>query len=49
MDEEPAAALAQGMRDEIAALYDGLALDGPDLPKAGPCELSPPDGTFIVG
>jgi GNAT superfamily N-acetyltransferase len=49
MDEEPAAALAQGMRDEIAALYDGLELDGPDMPKAGPAELAPPHGTFVVG
>jgi len=49
IDEEPAAALAQGMRDEIAALYDGLDLDGPRMPKAGPDELSPPGGTFVVG
>jgi GNAT superfamily N-acetyltransferase len=49
VDEEPAAALAQGMRDEIAALYDGLELDGPDMPKAGPAELAPPGGTFVVG
>jgi GNAT superfamily N-acetyltransferase len=49
MDEEPGAALAQAMRDEIAVLYDGLVLDGPDMPKAGPEELSPPGGVFIVG
>ena len=49
LDEEPAAALARGMRDEIAAMYDGLELDGPDMPKAGPAELAPPAGTFIVG
>ena len=48
-DREPAAALVQGMRDEIAALYDGLNLDGPQMPKAGPQELGPPDGTFVVG
>jgi GNAT superfamily N-acetyltransferase len=48
-DEEPAATLVQGMRDDIAALYDGLDLDGPDMPKAGPEELSPPGGTFVVG
>jgi GNAT superfamily N-acetyltransferase len=48
-DEEPAAALVQGMRDEIAALYDGLDLDCPDMPKAGPNELAPPGGTFVVG
>jgi GNAT superfamily N-acetyltransferase len=48
-DEEPAAALVQRMRDEMAALYEGLDLDGPDMPKAGPRELAPPDGTFVVG
>jgi hypothetical protein len=36
VDDAPAAALVQGMRDEIAALYDGLDLDGPEMPKAGP-------------
>src|SRR5256885_3402772 len=41
--------LAQGMRDEIAALYEGLQLDGDDMPKAGPAELSPPRGSFLVG
>jgi len=49
MEEQPGATLAQGMRDEIAAIYDGLVLDGPDMPKAGPDELSPPGGTFVVG
>lgn len=49
VDEEPAAALLQGMRDEIAALYDGLDLDAPDMPKAGPDELAPPGGVFVVG
>lgn len=49
VDEEPAATLVQGMRDDIAALYDGLELDGPEMPKAGPGELAPPGGTFVVG
>lgn len=48
-DQPPAAALVQGMRDEIAALYDGLDLDAPDMPKAGPQELGPPHGAFVVG
>jgi len=48
-DEEPAATLLQGMRDEIAALYEGLDLDGPDMPRGGAAELGPPHGTFIVG
>jgi GNAT superfamily N-acetyltransferase len=49
IDEEPAATLVQGMRDDIAAIYDGLELDGADMPKAGPDEMSPPDGAFVVG
>ena len=49
VDAGEGAALAQAMREEIAALYDGLELDGPAMPKAGPAELSPPAGAFIVG
>jgi GNAT superfamily N-acetyltransferase len=49
VDQEPAATLVQGMRGEIAALYEGLDLDGPDMPKGGPAELSPPHGVFVVG
>ncbi|HEY2258349.1 MAG TPA: GNAT family N-acetyltransferase [Solirubrobacteraceae bacterium] len=45
----PGATLAQAMRDEIAVLYDGLDLDGDSMPRAGPAELSPPGGAFIVG
>ena len=37
------------MRDEIAVMYDGLELDGDSMPRAGPRELSPPHGAFIVG
>jgi GNAT superfamily N-acetyltransferase len=49
IEEEPAATLVQAMRDEIAALYEGLELDGADMPKAGPAEMGPPGGTFVVG
>lgn len=49
VDDGDGARLAQAMRDEIAALYEGLELDGPDMPKAGPEELSPPGGAFLVG
>lgn len=49
VDAGDGAALAQAMRDEIALMYDGLELDGDTMPKAGPKELSPPDGSFIVG
>jgi GNAT superfamily N-acetyltransferase len=37
------------MRDEIALMYDGLELDGDQMPKAGAAELSPPGGAFVVG
>jgi hypothetical protein len=41
------------MIDEMRELYcdigEGLDLDSPDMPKAGPAELSPPNGTFLVG
>lgn len=41
--------LAQAMRNEIAALYDGVDLDGEDMPRAGPAELSAPTGAFLLG
>jgi GNAT superfamily N-acetyltransferase len=37
------------MREEIASIYAGVVLDGPEMPKAGPKELGPPDGVFLVG
>jgi GNAT superfamily N-acetyltransferase len=47
------AALVAAMIDEMRELYwdigDGLDLNSPDMPKAGPAELSPPNGTFLVG
>jgi GNAT superfamily N-acetyltransferase len=49
IEEGPGAELAQAMRDEIAVMYDGLELDGDRMPRAGPAELSPPAGAFIVG
>jgi GNAT superfamily N-acetyltransferase len=49
VDAGPGGALAQAMRDEIAVIYDGLELDGDSMPRAGPLELSPPHGSFIVG
>ena len=47
--EEPAAGLVRAMAVEIAEIYDGLVIDGPDMPKAGPGELGPPGGDFLVG
>jgi len=49
VDAGDGAALAQAMRDEIAAMYDGLDLDGDSMPRAGAAELSPPAGAFVVG
>ncbi len=37
------------MRVEIAEIYAGVVLDGPEMPKAGPRELGPPGGIFLVG
>ncbi len=34
---------------EMAVLYDGLDLNAPGMPKAGPAELGPPGGVFLVG
>jgi len=47
--EGDAAALIAAMVAEMAELYDGLDLNAPDMPKAGPAELGPPDGVFLVG
>jgi GNAT superfamily N-acetyltransferase len=49
LDAGHGAVLAQAMRDEIAVIYPGLQLDGAQMPKAGPAELSPPGGAFLVG
>jgi len=49
VDEGDGGRLARAMRDEIAVIYPGLVLDGPDMPKAGPAELGPPGGAFLVG
>ncbi len=37
------------MRAEVGEFYGGLDLGAPDMPKAGPEELSPPGGLFLVG
>lgn len=49
VDQGEGARLASAMRDEIAEIYSGLDLTGPDMPKAGPGELGPPHGAFLVG
>jgi GNAT superfamily N-acetyltransferase len=49
IESGPGAELVEAMRREMAALYDGLDLDAPDMPRAGAVELGPPGGTFLVG
>jgi GNAT superfamily N-acetyltransferase len=49
LDEEPAASLVEAMRAEMADVYDQLDIDSEDMPKAGPGELGPPGGRFLVG
>lgn len=56
-DVGDAAALVAAMVAEMRELYwdvggadrGGLDLNSPDMPKAGPAELGPPHGTFLVG
>lgn len=48
-DTGEAADLLAAMVAEMAELYDGLDLNAPDMPKAGPTELGPPGGVFLVG
>ena len=49
LEDDPASALVGAMRAEMAALYDNLDIDAPDMPKAGPLEFGPPGGIFLVG
>lgn len=49
IDHGDGRALATAMRAEISEIYGGVDLDAPGLPKAGPTELSPPAGAFLVG
>jgi GNAT superfamily N-acetyltransferase len=41
--------LVAAMIAEMHDLYDGLDLEAPGMPKAGPAELGPPGGTYLVG
>jgi GNAT superfamily N-acetyltransferase len=41
--------LEAAMREEVGAMYAGLDLNAADMPKAGPDELNPPNGAFLVG
>jgi GNAT superfamily N-acetyltransferase len=49
VDSGDGGTLEGAMREEMRELYAGLDLQGPDMPKAGPDELNPPRGAFLVG
>jgi GNAT superfamily N-acetyltransferase len=49
VDRGPGGELIAAMRHELAMMYDGLELDGATMPRAGPAELGPPHGVFIIG
>ena len=49
VDRGPGQILVGAMREEMGIMYEGLALDGEQMPRAGQAELSPPGGAFIVG
>jgi GNAT superfamily N-acetyltransferase len=41
--------LEAAMREEMTQLYEGLELNGAAMPAAGPAQLNPPAGAFLVG
>lgn len=49
VDAGDGARLEAAMRAEVEALYEGLDMTAEDMPKAGPDELHPPTGRFVVG
>lgn len=49
VDDGDGRRLAAAMVEEMRVLYEGLDLDAADMPKAGPDELGPPHGVFLVG
>ena len=48
-DTGDGADLLAAMVAEMRDLYDGLDLDAPGMPRAGPAELGPPGGVYLVG
>lgn len=49
VDDGDGRVLVAAMVEEMRVLYEGLDLDADDMPKAGPDELGPPDGAFLIG
>jgi GNAT superfamily N-acetyltransferase len=49
VDAGDGGALIAAFAAEMHALYDGLDIHAPGMPVAGPDELGPPGGAFLVG
>jgi GNAT superfamily N-acetyltransferase len=49
VDSGDGGVLEAAMREEVGEMYAGLDLQSPEMPKAGPDELNPPNGSFLVG
>ena len=49
VDEGDGADLIAAFAGEIAEIYDGLDIGAPGMPTAGPDDLGPPRGAFLVG
>ena len=49
VDEGDGADLIAAFSVEMGELYDGLDLGAPGMPTAGPGDLGPPGGAFLVG
>ena len=49
IDDGDGGRLERVMRAEVEALYADLDMNSPEMPAAGPAELNPPAGAFLVG
>jgi GNAT superfamily N-acetyltransferase len=49
VDEGDGERLERAMQAEMSELYGGLELNGAAMPAAGPAQLNPPAGRFLVG
>jgi GNAT superfamily N-acetyltransferase len=49
IDDGDGGRLERAMRAEVEALYADLDMNSPEMPAAGPAELNPPAGAFLVG
>jgi GNAT superfamily N-acetyltransferase len=49
IDEGDGLAMVTAMAEEMRVLYDGLDINSAAMPQAGPAQLGPPQGTFLVG